>query len=85
MQPPTHDVGTTSAVAVPSYTQQPFAQDGITDPQPLPPVLPSGAPKCAIPECPNPCHIDESGKVHDCCGYTHAMEYQRRLAIQQRK
>ena len=51
----------------------------------LPPVLPNGAPKCAILECPNPCHIDESGKVHDCCGYTHAMEYQRRLAIQQRK
>ena len=53
-------------------------------PPQLPPALPSGAKKCAIPECPNPCHVDESGTVHECCGYTHAMEYQRRLTIQQR-
>ena len=38
--------------------------------------------ECAIPECPNGCYVDEYGKIHDCCGYNHAMEYQRRLALQ---
>ena len=38
---------------------------------------------CAIPECDQPCYVDLStGKVHDCCGYTHAMEHQRRLNLQ---
>ena len=40
---------------------------------------------CAIDECPNACYIDESGTVHECCGYTHAMEHQRRQALWQRK
>ena len=38
---------------------------------------------CAIQECQNPCHVDENGVVHECCGYTHAMEHQRRQAMQQ--
>ncbi len=42
-------------------------------------------PKCAIDECPNDCYVDESGTVHECCGYTHAMEHQRRQALWQRK
>lgn len=61
-------------------------------PTPLPPslpsapvLLPSGQKKCAIPECHNPCFVDASGTVHECCGITHAMEHQRRKAIQQRK
>ena len=38
---------------------------------------------CAIPECGQPCYVDSNtGIVHDCCGYTHAMEYQRRLNLQ---
>lgn len=36
---------------------------------------------CAIPECNNPCFVDGQGKVHECCGYTHAMELQRRKAL----
>ena len=53
-------------------------------PPTLPPILPSGAKKCAIPECPNACYVDPSGTVHGCCGYTHAMEHQRRQAVLQR-
>ena len=41
--------------------------------------------KCAIVECPNPRYVDESGTVHECCGITHAMEHQRRLALMKRK
>ena len=41
--------------------------------------------KCAIQECPNPRYVDESGTVHECCGITHAMEHQRRLALMKRK
>ena len=38
---------------------------------------------CAIPECGQPCYVDSNtGIVHDCCGYTHAMEHQRRLNLQ---
>ncbi len=52
-------------------------------PHQLIPVMTSiGVPKCSISECTNTCYVDENGKVHDCCGYSHAMEYQRRLAIQ---
>ena len=36
---------------------------------------------CAIPECGNPCFVDQQGKVFECCGYTHAMELQRRKAM----
>ena len=53
-------------------------------PPTLPSILPSGAKKCAIPECPNACYMDPSGTVHECCGYTHAMEHQRRQALLQR-
>lgn len=49
------------------------------------PVPPSTVQKCAIQECPNPCYVDETGTVHECCGITHAMERQRRKAIEQRK
>ncbi len=48
-------------------------------------ALPPGSQKCAIVECPNPRYVDESGTVHECCGVTHAMEHQRRLALMQRK
>ena len=41
--------------------------------------------KCAIVECPYPRYVDESGIVHECCGITHAMEHQRRLALMQRE
>ena len=37
---------------------------------------------CAIQECQNPCHVDENGVIHECCGYTHAMEHQRRQSMQ---
>ena len=59
-----------------------------------PPTLPSlptpslGLPpsmKCAIIECPNARYKDETGTVHECCGLTHAMEHQRRLALMKRK
>ena len=49
------------------------------------PTLPSGLRKCAIQECQNPCFVDPAGTVHECCGITHAMEHQRRKAIEQRK
>ena len=29
-----------------------------------------------------PRHIDEKGTIHDCCGFTHAMELSRRKAIE---
>ena len=57
-------------------------------PPPLPPQMSSALPplqKCAIVECPNPRFVDETGTVHECCGITHAMEHQRRLALMQRK
>ena len=38
--------------------------------------------KCAIPECNSLRYIDPSGHEHDCCGFIHAMELQRRQAIQ---
>ena len=53
-----------------------------------PPQMSSALPpsqKCAIVECPNPRYVDESGTVHECCGITHAMEHQRRLALMQRR
>ena len=53
--------------------------------QPVPSLLPSGQRKCAIQECQSPCFVDEAGTVHECCGFTHAMEHQRRKAIEQRK
>ncbi len=60
---------------VSSITGQHFSND-------LSMTMTPSIPKCAIPECPNGCYVDEYGKVHDCCGYNHAMEYQRRLALQ---
>lgn len=46
---------------------------------PIPTV--AGVSKCAIPECTNPCFVDGEGKAFECCGYTHAMELQRRKAL----
>ena len=51
----------------------------------VPAILPSGLVKCAIRECQEPCFVDQAGTVHECCGFTHAMEHQRRKAIEQRK
>ena len=42
-------------------------------------------PKCAIEECDRPRYVDDSGKMHNCCGYSHAMEYQRRQIVKKRK
>ena len=53
---------------------------------PAPHTIPSSLTTntCALPECDNPRYVDPStGKVHECCGYTHAMEHQRRLNLQQ--
>lgn len=70
----------------------PTGSGGVSAPPPLPsslsPQLASALPpsqKCAIVECPKPRYVDESGTVHECCGITHAMEHQRRLALMQRK
>ena len=41
--------------------------------------------KCAIEECDRPRYVDDWGKIHECCGYTHAMEYQRRQAVMKRE
>ena len=70
--------------APPTITAAPFGQ-APPPPQTLPAFLPSGLRKCAIQECQEPCFIDQTGTVHECCGFTHAMELQRRKAIQQRK
>ena len=70
------DTSAPLTTAVPGQPQPPPTQ-GVTH-------LPSGVPKCAISECPNPCFVDESGTVHECCGVTHAMEHQRRQALWQR-
>ena len=37
---------------------------------------------CAIDECGEPRYVDPNGKVHECCGYTHAMELIRRKIIE---
>ena len=37
---------------------------------------------CAIEGCDEPKFVDVNGQVHDCCGYTHAMELLRRKAMQ---
>ena len=49
-----------------------------------PQTLPNGARKCAIPECSLACYIDPSGTVHECCGFSHAMELMRRKATELR-
>ena len=36
---------------------------------------------CAIKDCDRPRYVDPSGKVHECCGYTHAMELTRRKIL----
>lgn len=43
-----------------------------------------GMHKCAIEECFQPRHVDARGIVHDCCGYTHAMEYIRRQMVKRK-
>ena len=40
--------------------------------------------KCAIEDCPRPCHVDANGTVHECCGYTHAMEHIRRKMVERK-
>lgn len=40
--------------------------------------------KCAIEECSRPCHVDAMGVVHDCCGFTHAMEHIRRQMVKRK-
>lgn len=35
-------------------------------------------PTCAIEECDKPRYKNPDGTVHECCGYTHAMELARR-------
>lgn len=52
----------------------------VTTPPATPPV-----PICALSDCNNPRYVDDSGHIHECCGYTHAMEYQRRQIVQQSK
>ena len=42
-----------------------------------PGIIP-GMQKCALTECPNPSYVDENGTVHECCGRTHAAEYEKR-------
>ena len=37
---------------------------------------------CALEGCCNPRHVDAAGTVHECCGYTHAMELIRRKIMQ---
>ncbi len=37
---------------------------------------------CAIEECFRRRHVDESGKIHECCGFTHAIELSRRQAME---
>lgn len=37
---------------------------------------------CAIEECCNPRYVDSNGTVHKCCGYSHAMELNRRKIIE---
>ncbi len=36
---------------------------------------------CAIQECNRQRHVDDDGTVHECCGYTHAMEMSRRKNV----
>ena len=58
--------------------------DGLSTPQNVSPIPPSPSiqsTKCAIQECMETRFIDAAGKVHECCGYTHAMELMRRKVI----
>ena len=69
--------------AMPQQGATPLQPSPSVPPQSSSPNLPSSN-KCAIAECPNPRYVDESGTVHECCGITHAMEHQRRLALMKR-
>ena len=40
-----------------------------------------GQQKCAIPECPRPSYMEKNGKVHKCCGRTHARELEKRQCM----
>lgn len=40
--------------------------------------------KCAIEECSLPRHVDAQGVIHECCGYTHAMENIRRKMVERK-
>ena len=66
----------------------PPASFGPPPPGAIPPSSSTSLPpdkKCAIVECQNTRYVDESGTVHECCGITHAMEHQRRLALMKRE
>ncbi len=47
--------------------------------------IPTQQNKCAIEECNEPRHVDPNGTVHECCGYTHAMEHIRRRILERKK
>lgn len=40
--------------------------------------------KCAIKECRKASYVDPNGKVHECCGFSHAMELIRRKNIERK-
>ena len=40
---------------------------------------------CSLEGCQNLRYTDEKGFTHDCCSFSHAMEYQRRKAISRGK
>jgi len=39
---------------------------------------------CAIEDCDRPRHKDESGQVHECCSFSHAIELSRRRALERK-
>lgn len=57
---------------------QPDPSDAEDSGMPAPP----NTTKCAIEDCPNPCYVDVKGIIHECCGYTHAMEHIRRKLME---
>ena len=71
-------------VSVPLLVSFPLVQQVLSLAPVEIPTLPRTL-KCALSECQNPCFVDETGTVHECCGITHAMEHQRRMTIVQRK
>lgn len=44
----------------------------------------TGIATCAIEDCSKPRHVDANGIVHECCGYTHAMELIRRKTLERK-
>ena len=62
------------------------ASSSQTLPIPQVPSVPVPVPvqTCGIEECSRPRHVDANGTVHECCGYTHAMELIRRKNIERK-